>query len=99
MISYLVHGRRKGLIIVPEGELGSGWRGFGFHLRKAIASDTLVVKPPSQSVLIPTMQKFRQQKSFLLAAVDGDRKNNGGSAIGKQLMPDIQNSIKSSLSS
>ena len=60
MISYLVHGRRKGLIIVPEGELGSGWRGFGFHLRKAIAPDTLVVKPPSQSVLIPTMQKFRQ---------------------------------------
>ena len=47
MISYLVHGRRKGLIIVPEGELGSGWRGFGFHLRKAIAPDTLVVKLPS----------------------------------------------------
>ena len=45
------------------------------------------------------MQKFRQQKSFLLAAVDGDRKNNGGSAKGKQLMPNIQNSIKLSLSS
>ena len=36
MISELLHGRRKGLIIVPEGKLGSGWRGFGFHLRKRI---------------------------------------------------------------
>ena len=45
MIFELDHGRRKGLIIVPEGKLGSGWRGFGFHLRKAISPDSLVVKP------------------------------------------------------
>lgn len=51
MISELVHGRQKGFIIVPKGKLVSGWRGFGFHLRKAIAPDTLAVKPPSQSVL------------------------------------------------
>ena len=44
------------------------------------------------------MQKFRQQKSFLSAAVDSDRKNNGGSGKGKQLMPNIQNSNKLSLS-
>ena len=98
MISKLVHGRWLGFIIVPEGKLGSGWRGFGFHLRKVIAPDTLVVKLPSQSVLNPTVQKFRQQKSFLSAVVDGDRKNNGGSGKGKQLMPNIQNSNKSSLS-
>ena len=47
MISELVHGRRKGFIMVPEGKLGSGWRGFGFHLRKAIAPETLAAKPPS----------------------------------------------------
>ena len=37
MISELLHGRWKGFIVVPEGKLGSGWRGFGFHLRKAAA--------------------------------------------------------------
>uniref|UniRef100_A0A7N2KWZ3 Rit1 N-terminal domain-containing protein n=1 Tax=Quercus lobata TaxID=97700 RepID=A0A7N2KWZ3_QUELO len=95
MISELLHGRRKGLIIVPEGKLGSGWRGFGFHLRKAIAPDTLVVKPPSQSALFPTVQKFRNQKSFLSVVVDGDRKTSGGSGTGKHAMPNIQNSIKS----
>ena len=41
MISELLHGHRKGLIIVTEGKLGSGWRGFGFHLRKVIAPNTL----------------------------------------------------------
>ena len=98
MISELLHGRRKGLIIVLEGKLGSGWRGFGFHLRKAIAFNTLVVKPPSQSTLFPTVQKFRNQKSFLLATVEGDRKTNGGSGTRKRAMPNIQNSIKSNQS-
>ena len=79
MISDLLHGRRKGVIIVPEGKLGCGWRGFGFHLRKAIAPDSLGIKPPSQSALFPSMQKFRNHNSFLSAAVDGDRKTFGGS--------------------
>ena len=98
MISELLHGRRKGLIIVLEGKLGSGWRGFGFHLRKAIAFNTLVVKPLSQSTLFPTVQKFRNQKSFLLATVEGDQKTNGGSGTRKRAMPNIQNSIKSNQS-
>ena len=37
MISELVHGCQKGFILVPKGKLRSGWRGFGFHLQKAIA--------------------------------------------------------------
>ena len=28
VISELIHGRRKGSIVVPEGKSGSGWRGF-----------------------------------------------------------------------
>ena len=87
MISELDHGCRKGLIIVPEGKLGSGWKGFGFHLRKAISPDSLVVKPQSLSILIPIVQKFKQHKSFLLAAMDDDRKNNGGNRKGKLLLP------------
>ena len=47
MISELLRGRRKGFIVVPEGKLGSGWRGFGFNLRKAIALESLAAKPPS----------------------------------------------------
>ena len=43
MISELLHGHKKGFIVVPEGKLGSGWRGFGFHLRKIIALETLAV--------------------------------------------------------
>ena len=97
MICKLLHGRRKGLIIVPEGTLGSGWRGFGFRLHKAIAPDSLGVKSPSQFALFPSMQKFRNHKSFFTAAVDGDRKTYGGSGTGKLAMPNIQNSIKSNL--
>ena len=94
MISELVHGHRKGLIIVLEGKLGSGWRGFGFHLHKAISPESLVVKLQSPSALISTEQKFTPQKSFLSAAMDGDQINNGGSRKGKLLLPNVQNSNK-----
>ncbi|KAK7833453.1 e3 sumo-protein ligase mms21 [Quercus suber] len=92
MIFELLHGHRKGSIIVPEGKMGSGWRGFGFHLRKAIAPVSLTINPSFQSVLNMTGQQFRQHKSFLSAAVDGDRKDNGGRKKGRHLMPSIQNS-------
>ena len=84
---------------MPEGKLGSGWRGFGFHLRKAIAPDSLTIKPPSKSVLNLTRQQFSQQKSFLSASMDGDWKDNGGSKKGKRLMPSFQNSNLPCLSS
>ncbi|KAK9988961.1 hypothetical protein SO802_029200 [Lithocarpus litseifolius] len=99
MISELVHGRWKGSIIVPEGKLGSGWRGFGFHLRKAIAPNSLTIKPPAQSTLNLIGQQLRHQKSFLSAMVGGDRKDKGGSKLGKHLMPSFQNSNISCLSS
>ena len=92
MISKLVHRCWKGFIMVLEGKLGSGWRGFGFHLRKAIAPETLAAKPPSQSVLKPLVaEKFRQQnsKSFLLAAIEGNWRDGSGGKKGKQLIPDF----------
>ena len=78
MISELVHGCWKGFILVPEGKLGSGSRGFEFHLQKAIAPETLAVKLPSLSVLKSTVEKFRQQnsKSFLLATVEARKESN-----------------------
>ena len=40
IISEFLCGRWKGFIVVLEGNLGCGWRGFGFHLRKALAPGT-----------------------------------------------------------
>ena len=94
MISELEHGRQKGLIIVPEGKLGSGWRGFGFHLRKAISPDSRVVKSQPSSILIPDEQSFSLQKSFLSVAMNGDRIKNDGSRKGKPLLANVQNSNK-----
>ena len=94
MISELEHGRRKGLIIVLEGKLGSGWRGFGFHLRKAISPDPCVVKSHPSSILIPDDQSFSLQKSFLSAAMDGDRSKKDGNRKGKPLLANVQNSNK-----
>ena len=36
----LTRGLCKGSIVVPEGKTGSGWRGFGLHLRKVLAPDS-----------------------------------------------------------
>ena len=72
MISELIHGCRKGFLMVPEGKAGSGWRGFGFHLRKAIAPETLATKQPFNSVLKPIVENH---KTFLRAAAEGDRRD------------------------
>ena len=36
MASELLHGWRKGSIVIPEGRLGSGWCGFGLNLRNIL---------------------------------------------------------------
>ena len=95
MISELIHSRRKGFLVVPEGKSGSGWQGFGFHLRKAIAPGSLAIKQPFNSVMKPMVEN---SKSFLLAAVEGDQREGSGSRNGKQLMPNFQISTKSNLS-
>ena len=95
MISELVHGRQKGFIVVSERKLGSGWRGFGFHLWKAIAPESLAAKLLSKSVLKPSIvEQFRQKnsKSFLLATTKGDWSAGGGGKKGKQLIPNLENS-------
>lgn len=44
LIFEFIHGHCKGSIVVPEGKSGSGWRGFGLHLRKAIEPESLAPK-------------------------------------------------------
>ena len=70
MISELLHGRRKGFLIVPEGKSGSGWRGFSLHLRKAIAPGTLAINLPPK--LLPG-SNIKDSKSFAEAVVQGRR--------------------------
>ena len=39
LFSELDNGRRRGSIVISEGKSGSGWRGFGMHLRKIYPSN------------------------------------------------------------
>ena len=70
MISELLHGRRKGFIIVPEGKSGSGWRGFCLHLRKAIAPEALAINLPPKPL---PGSNIKNSKSFAAAVVQGRR--------------------------
>ena len=87
LISELIHGCRKDSIVVPEGKSGSGWRGFGLHLRKEIDPESLA---PKQA--ITGIPKRDASKSFALV-VAGKRKNNGGRGDeGKNKTALVQNS-------
>ena len=68
MISEFLRSRRKGFIVVPEGNLGCGWRGFGFHLRKALAPGTPAINLPPK--LLPGSE-FKASKSLAAAMVQG----------------------------
>lgn len=52
LITELMNGRCRGSIVVPEGKLGCGWGGFGFHLRKAIFPDSVAAITHHQSIAI-----------------------------------------------
>ena len=68
MISKLLLGRRKGFLVVPEGRLGSGWRGFISHLKKALAPGNLAINLPPK--LLPGSE-IQASKSFAAAVVYG----------------------------
>ncbi|KAK9991935.1 hypothetical protein SO802_026920 [Lithocarpus litseifolius] len=86
LISELINGRRKGSIVVLEGKLGSGWRGFGLHLRKAIDPESLA---PKQA--ITGMPKRDASKSFASVVVGNRKTNGGGGDEGKYKSALIQN--------
>ena len=65
LISELIHGCRKDSIVVPEGKSGSGWRGFGLHLRKEIDPESLA---PKQA--ITGIPKRDASKSFALVVAE-----------------------------
>ena len=70
MISEFLRGCRKGFIVVSEGNLGCGWRGFDFHLRKALAPGTPAFHL-SPKLLLGT--ELTASKSFVATVVQGRR--------------------------
>ena len=67
--------------MVPEGKLGSGWRGFGFHLQKAIAPETLAAQT-TITFCVETIgsAEVLTEKSqiFSVGCGGGDRRDGGG---------------------
>ena len=41
LVSELIHGRRRGSIVIPEGKLAKGWGVIGLHLRKTLEDSLL----------------------------------------------------------
>ena len=74
MVSELLHGQRKGNIVIPEGRLGSGWRGFGLNLRKILKLASLTSQGSFHRI---------QSAPKAEAAVMVDRPHNHGSAKNK----------------
>ena len=72
LISELIHGHRKGSIVVPEGKSRSGWRGFGLHLRKVIDSESLASK--QATIGIPKRDALKTFASVVARNNSGSRK-------------------------
>ena len=68
MILEFLCDRWKGFIVVLEGNLG--WRGFGFHLRKALALGTPAINLPPKLLLGSEYKAFK----YFAAAVMQDRR-------------------------
>ena len=86
LILELTHGHCKGSIVVPEGKTGSGRRGFGLHLRKVLAPESL---SPKQAI---TVIPFRDAlKSFALVVAGKQDNNSARGDEGKNKTVMIQN--------
>ena len=86
LISKLINGRRKGSLVVPEGKSGSGWRGFGLHLRKVLDSESLAPKQ-----VITGFPKRDATKSFASVVARNRKTNGGGGDKGKNKTDSVQN--------
>ena len=68
MIFELLHGSRKGFLVIPEGRMGNGWRGFVGHLKKVLAPGDIATNLPLK--LLPGSE-LQASKSFAAAVVQG----------------------------
>ena len=89
MISELLHGRRKGFLVIPEGRMGNGWRGFVWHLKKVLAPGNRALNLPPK--LLPGSE-FQTNKSFAAAVVQGRRSEPKAHRLATEELPLTQDS-------
>ena len=81
----LLHGRRRGNIMILEGRMGSGWSGFSLHLRRALEPTSLAGQG----------QPHRQSKPIVVAAGHSNHSGryniHGGGIKGKEKVTVFQN--------
>ena len=70
MISELLHGRRKGFLVIPEGRMGHGWRGFVWHLKKVLDQG---IHASNRSPLFLPGSELRANTSYAAAVVHDHR--------------------------
>ena len=80
MLSELHKGRHKGSIVVLEGKLGSGWRGFGVQMTKTIA--------PVQQGFLSNQKGV--SKTVMVAVVEPRKHNGELGKKGKEKISEIQ---------
>ena len=89
MIFELLHGCRKGFLVIPEGRMGNGWRGFVWHLKKVLAPGNLAINLPPK--LLPRSE-FQASKSFAAAVVQGRRSEPKAHRLATEELPQTQDS-------
>ena len=89
MIFELLHGRRKGFLVIPEGRMGNGWRGFVWHLKKVLAPGNLAINLPPK--LLPGSE-FQASKSFAAVVVQGRRSEPKAHRLATEELPQTQDS-------
>ena len=70
MISELLHGWWKGFLVIPEGRMGHGWRGFMWHLKKVLA---LGIQASNRAPLSLPGAELRANTSYAAAVVQDHR--------------------------
>ena len=70
MISELLHSRQKGFLVIPEGRMGHGWRGFMWHLKKVLAPG---IQASNRSPLSLPRAELRANTSYAAAVVQDHR--------------------------
>ena len=83
ILSELFRGKHKGSIVILKGKLGSGWRGFGIHMRKTIA-------PVRQGIL----GYNKDVSKAITVAVENPWKKGGGvGKKGKEKIPEFSEKV------
>ena len=89
MISELLHGRRKGFLVILEGRMSNGWRGFVWHLKKVLVLGHCALNLPPKHL---PGSEVCANKSFAAAVVQGCRSEPKTHRLAAEELPLSQDS-------